>query len=374
MRPLGSEIEEPRARGVVRELHVAKGVIAVARPSSRLDAHRLGCALALCSGLATLAACEPAASVGDAGPGASGSARSAGSANSARGATTGAASASVASGPSTSVSASAAPDVEPLPTGAPSASASASTSATSSASASASTKPSAAPSAKPSASPTASSTAAPSASPTAAPTALPAPAPGSADAVAAEVDAVFQPPKLFKAKFTQTYTLKVQNEKKVSSGTVFVEKPGKISIRYDAPKQDRVVSDGTTLKVYVAEDKVLYESRVQGKEVPGAMSFLMGGGIRPSFSFSFHDKSTFQDGPVLWGKPRETTAQYESVFFYVDKALLAKKDTGLMRRVLVLDAQGNRNQFDFTSVERPASLDAGEFTFTPPAGTEVKKQ
>jgi outer membrane lipoprotein carrier protein len=326
------------------------------------------CSWALC---AALVACEASPSPTDVGPSASSKA-------SARPTSSALATGTSSGSASPSPSATAAPELEPLPTSAPLASASASASPSAAPSASASTQPSTQASTQPSTKPSAVASAkptAPTATPTAAPSAaLPPPAPGSAEAVAADVDAVFQPPKLFKAKFTQTYTLKVQNEKKVSSGTVFVEKPGKISIRYDAPKQDRVVSDGTTLKVYVAEDKVLYESRVQGKEVPGAMSFLMGGGIRPSFSFSFHDKSTFKEGPVLWGKPKETTAQYESVFFYVDKALLEKKDTGLMRRVLVLDAQGNRNQFDFASVERPASLDAGEFSFSPPAGTEIKKQ
>ena len=42
-----------------------------------------------------------------------------------------------------------------------------------------------------------------------------------------------------------------------------------------------------------------------------------------------------------------------------------------MRRALILDAQGNRNRFDFDKpiVNQPAAK--GEFDFTPPPGTKI---
>ncbi len=44
-----------------------------------------------------------------------------------------------------------------------------------------------------------------------------------------------------------------------------------------------------------------------------------------------------------------------------------------MKRVLVVDAQGNRNRFDFTEVAQPDKIDPAEFTFTPPPGTNIVK-
>jgi outer membrane lipoprotein carrier protein len=198
---------------------------------------------------------------------------------------------------------------------------------------------------------------------------------GSADAVAEQIDKIFVGKSTFTAKFKQEFVQKVSGAVKKSTGTVFVEKPNKISFRYDAPNKNRIVSDGTTLKVYVAEDSQMLVQPVQNTEYPGALSFIMGRGLRPSFTFTFNEnaKATYTAGPVLHGKPRSPTPHYESVFFYVDQALLDKGDPNVIRRVLIVDAQGNRNRFDFEGASQPASIDAGEFVFTPPAGTNITK-
>ncbi|WP_437765016.1 outer membrane lipoprotein carrier protein LolA [Sorangium sp. So ce281] len=208
---------------------------------------------------------------------------------------------------------------------------------------------------------------------TAAPPAVPPAEVGSADAVAAEVDAIFVGKKTYSARFKQEHTQKVSGAVKKQSGALSVQKPDRISFRYDPPNQNRIVSDGVSLKVYVAEDRQMFVTPVQNSEYPGALSFLMGHGLRPSFTFTFNDKAKFEGGPVLVGKPRAPTPHYEFVMFYIDKALLAKKDPGVVRRVLIVDAQGNRNRFDFEDASQPASIDPAEFQFTAPPGTDVKQ-
>jgi len=42
-----------------------------------------------------------------------------------------------------------------------------------------------------------------------------------------------------------------------------------------------------------------------------------------------------------------------------------------VRRVLLLDAQGNKNRFDFSGTEVNLKTPPGEFAFTPPKGTQV---
>jgi len=202
---------------------------------------------------------------------------------------------------------------------------------------------------------------------------LPAPAPGSADAVAAEVDAVFKDVGLYTARFKQEHTQKIANVVRKQSGKVTIQRPNRMSFRYDPPVKNRIVSDGTTLKIYVADDEQMFVTPVQNSEYPGALAFFMGNGLRPSFTFTFNEKANFEGGPVLVGKPRAPTPHYEYVMFYVDKALLAKKDPGTIRRVLIVDAQGNRNRFDFEDVKVPQSVDPAEFQFTPPAGTAIKQ-
>jgi outer membrane lipoprotein carrier protein len=55
------------------------------------------------------------------------------------------------------------------------------------------------------------------------------------------------------------------------------------------------------------------------------------------------------------------------VLLYVDSA------TAQVRRVLILDVQGNRNRFDFENPLVNTPVPAGEFTFSPPTGTQIVK-
>lgn len=202
---------------------------------------------------------------------------------------------------------------------------------------------------------------------------LPPPEAGTADAVAAQIDALYAPLPRYKASFLQKYTQKVQGTEKESKGTVFVERKNKLSFRYDAPNLNRIVSDAITLKVYVADDQQMFESPVGNTEYPGAMAFIMGEGIRKSFTFTFNEKVKFEHGPVLIGKPRSPTPAYEKVQFYINKDKLDKSDLGAVVSVLILDAQGNKNRFEFYDATQPGSIDASEFQFEPPPGTNIKK-
>ncbi len=51
----------------------------------------------------------------------------------------------------------------------------------------------------------------------------------------------------------------------------------------------------------------------------------------------------FEGGYVLEGVPKEPTPAYQKMLLYVDG------ETYQVRRVLLLDAQGNRNRFDFST-------------------------
>jgi outer membrane lipoprotein-sorting protein len=228
--------------------------------------------------------------------------------------------------------------------------------------------------------PTATATAQPTAQPTAppepqptAPVALGAPVAGSADEVAFNIDKIFKDATRWKAGFIQKHKQKINGVEREQKGTVFVERPNKISFRYDAPNKNRIVSDGTTLKLYVAEDQQMFEHPVKKTEYPGAFGFIMGNGIRPSFEFSYNDKVKFALGPILIGKPRTPNPQYEQVLFYIDKDKLEKGDPNAVNGVLILDAQGNKNRFELHDASFPTSIDASEFSFTPPAGTNITK-
>jgi len=192
----------------------------------------------------------------------------------------------------------------------------------------------------------------------------------TAEEIGARVQAFYDSTKTFKATFEQTYTIKVQNVKKVSTGKVTFEKPGKMSWAYDAPNGNRVVSDGTTIKVYEKENEQLFETPVKNSQYPAALSFLMGQGkLTKDFSLRLLDAAQmkFEGGYVLEGTPKEATPAYQKLLLYVDA------QTHQVRRALILDAQGNRNRFDFSAPIVNQAVPKSEFDFTPPPGTKVIK-
>jgi outer membrane lipoprotein carrier protein len=192
----------------------------------------------------------------------------------------------------------------------------------------------------------------------------------TADEIGARVQQFYDSTKTFKATFEQTYTIKVQNVKKVSTGKVTFEKPGKMNWAYDAPNGNRVISDGNTIKVYEKENEQMFETPVKNSQYPAALSFLMGQGkLTKDFSLRLLDPAQmkFEGGYVLEGTPKEATPAYQKLLLYVDA------QTHQVRRALILDAQGNRNRFDFSTPVVNQPVPKAEFEFIPPPGTKVIK-
>jgi outer membrane lipoprotein carrier protein len=192
----------------------------------------------------------------------------------------------------------------------------------------------------------------------------------SAKDVAAKVQKFYDDTKTFQAKFTQVYFIKVQNKKKESKGRVVFEKPGKMSFTYEEPNGNRVVSDGTVIKVYEREAEQMYESPVAKSQYPAALAFLLGEGkLTSDFKLKLLDSATmkFEGGWVLECVPKEASPAYSKMLLYVDGS------TAQVRRVLLLDAQGNRNRFDFADPVVNEAVAASEFEFKPPKGTKIIK-
>ncbi len=191
-----------------------------------------------------------------------------------------------------------------------------------------------------------------------------------AQQIAERVQAFYDKTRTFQATFEQTYTIKSTLIEKKSHGQVIFEKPGRMSWRYKN-NGNRVVSDGKLIRVYERENRQMFESEMGKSAYPAALSFLVGEGkLGRAFQLKKLDarKMKFEGGWVLEAKPNEASPAYQSMILYIDAA------TAQVRRVLLLDAQGNKNRFDFSKpiVNRPA--EAGEFSFVPPEGTTVVRQ
>jgi len=198
----------------------------------------------------------------------------------------------------------------------------------------------------------------------------PPPAPASpltAEQIAERIQLFYDKTKTFKAAFKQVYMAHAYGKTKEGVGTVILEKPGRMSWRY-TNNGNRIVSDGKLIKIYEKENKQMYEQQLDKSPYPAALAFLVGtGSLKQSFKLSKLDpkQANFEGGFVLVGEPKEATPAYQKMLLYVDPM------TYQVRRVLLLDAQGNRNRFDFTGTEVNLKVPPGEFAFVPPKGTQV---
>jgi outer membrane lipoprotein carrier protein len=197
-----------------------------------------------------------------------------------------------------------------------------------------------------------------------------APSGPTAAQVAAQVQSFYNKTKTYQAHFKQEYYIKMHDKREASEGQVAFEKPGRMSWNYDQPNGNRVVSNGQELKVYQPAMQQMFVQPVDKSQYPAALSFLMGqGNLTDSFDLRLLDPSTvkFEGGWVLEGTPKDPTPAYQKVLLYVDAG------TSQVRRVLILDAQGNRNRFDFDNPLVNTPVPPGSFSFTPPAGTQIVK-
>jgi outer membrane lipoprotein carrier protein len=186
--------------------------------------------------------------------------------------------------------------------------------------------------------------------------------------VITKVQAFYDRTHSFQSDFTQEFYVKAYNQKKTSKGKVTFQKPGKMDWLYDEPKDNRVVSDGATLRVYESQNRQMFEQNVDKSQYPAALSFLTGQGkLTDSFDFQLFggQSMNFPGGLVLVGTPKTPTAAYQKVLFYVDAG------TYQVRRVMILDGQGNRNRFDFANPRVNVAVAPNQFQFTPPPGTSV---
>jgi outer membrane lipoprotein carrier protein len=188
------------------------------------------------------------------------------------------------------------------------------------------------------------------------------------DQAVSSVQTFYDKSQTFKSDFQQKFWVKAYNQEKSSRGRVTFAKPGKMDWVYDDPKDNRVVSDGNVIRVYEASNKQMYEQPIARSQYPAALSFLTGTG-RLADSFDFQIVSgqdmKFPGGYVLIGTPKEPTPAYSKVLFYVDAA------TSQVRRVMIIDGQGNRNRFDFLNPRVNEPVPTAEFSFVPPPGTSV---
>lgn len=199
----------------------------------------------------------------------------------------------------------------------------------------------------------------------------------TADELLARVQAFYDQTRTVQASFHQTYYLRLYDRYERSRGEVVFQKPGRMRWDYAAPNGKVIVSNGERLMIYEPPDEDEsrgqgFESRVDQNELPAAFAFLTGSGrLADLFSVRSLDASRngFSEGHVLELRPSEPSPHYERILFYVAMVGEGEALAAVVRRVLIVDASGNRNRFDFSNLRFNRSVPDSTFDYRFPSGT-----
>ena len=195
--------------------------------------------------------------------------------------------------------------------------------------------------------------------------------------VAALVQSFYNQTTSLEADFHQTQFTKVYNRYDRSKGHMTFKKPGKMRWDYAAPNGQVFMSDGRRLITYQPPEEgetegQLIDQAVSGNQLPQAFAFLTGTGFldRDFFLRLLEPRRQgFEGGYVLELRPREASAHYERILFFVRVLEQNGKRAGIIQRVLIIDAQGNRNRFDLKNIRFNTDIPESLFSFEPPPNT-----
>lgn len=179
--------------------------------------------------------------------------------------------------------------------------------------------------------------------------------------IIARIESRYRTVKTVQCNFNQTYTNIQFGVPDEHSGTVAIQKPGKMKWKYLLPEDDQkqIITNGKTVWIYRDADKeTSSEMTLDDKEAMG-WSFLLG-------TASIHDQFTVlgKSKTQLFLKPKKSGYQ-------IDKLTLTWDDKQkAITTVEMIDEMGNRNRIQFTNIRFNDTLHE---KFEPPVSSSLKK-
>ena len=169
----------------------------------------------------------------------------------------------------------------------------------------------------------------------------------------------------FRADFVQTSRVASLGREDVTSGSVVVERPGRMLWKYEEPDPLVIVLDGDALRIYNPADRQLQIAPVaSGAISPTALSFLLGDGVLSKLfgARRIHESNRAEIGLKLI--PLE-----DSGFEYLE--LWLNPASYQLRESVLVDLFGNRTRVRFSAVAENKGVEEEVFSIRVPEDTEV---
>ena len=185
-----------------------------------------------------------------------------------------------------------------------------------------------------------------------------------ATCVVKKVQSIYQSASSMTATFKQEYTYAVYQRTQLSTGQLFLKKPGRMRWDYKTPQSKVFVSNGDVLWVYEPEKNQAYKKSLEDSELPIAISFLMGKGNLLNAFIPTIDGVT-DETVTLVLKPIKTSRHYKQL------KLVVNRSSFMVKQTTILDPANNTNTVTFSNLVVDVPLPVSGFEFTPPKGVNI---
>lgn len=168
--------------------------------------------------------------------------------------------------------------------------------------------------------------------------------------------------KTLQASFTQVF--RFGPRQRTETGTLFLEKPGKMRWEYAKPAGKVFVSDGKYVYLYSPSTNVAERTPFKATDdLRAPLAFLLG---RLDFQKDFRRFTMKPQGENKWitAEPKSSKSPYSMVSFLVNPAfqILEVEVTGVDQAI---------NRFRFEGEKRNETIAASQFEFQPPRGSRL---
>ena len=162
--------------------------------------------------------------------------------------------------------------------------------------------------------------------------------------------------------FVQTVVVRSGKPPQRATGSFAFSRPGRFRWSYEKPFQQLIVGDGDKLWIY---DKDLNQVIVRklGQALGSSPAALLAGDNALERNFTLTGGVAGEGLEWVNAKPKTNDTGFQEV-------RIGFSDN-LPRRMELVDNFGQVTQLEFTSFERNANIDPGQFRFTPPRGADI---
>jgi outer membrane lipoprotein carrier protein len=177
-----------------------------------------------------------------------------------------------------------------------------------------------------------------------------------------------------RGRFVQSLDSASLGRPRTETGLFMIRKPDLMRWEYESPERKLAVIDGRHSWLYLPEDKEVHRGSADGARGSGAPALLMSGGLRLDRDFTSRRPGTQEiaaELPLPAGTvvveltPRRSDLEFQKVLLAVDPDRLQ------IRKLVIVDALGDRMSFTFADLEEDVPLPDSLFRFEVPPGVEV---